>query len=355
MVGARHDFWSRQVNALDTSTPDTVTTLTALVRAKTGDGGARVHSVEALPGHAGFGYSFGVERTDGGSAGKLVVRVAPPEVKIAGPADIVRQAKIISALADTAVAVPPVYWYGDEAAFFGRPYMVVGFVEGFKLTESALPRPHLQRLARRGIEMMAALHSLAWESRRWAFGDPFSLNDEMQRLDHLLDRPTLDAAAVGRAPELRQRLRATLPQDTHIGCVHGDFQWTNLLFNEDQPVALIDWEIALIGPTLLDVGWLCFFSDPANFKDGANFYGGQRPQMAILSAEEVARTYAAAAAFPVDIDDIRWFRAFCGYRFGVITCFNLMLHRRGKRHDPHWEILAPSAPLMFEHALELLG
>jgi hypothetical protein len=52
---------------------------------------------------------------------------------------------------------------------------------------------------------------------------------------------------------------------------------------------------------------------------------------------------------------VRWFRAFAGYRFGVITCFNVMLHRRGKRHDPHWEDIALSAPTMFSHGLELLA
>lgn len=335
---------------MDEMTQDTLTTLTALVRAKTGDHGARAHSLGTLPGHAGFGYSFVVDRTDGGApAGKMVVRLAPPNVKIAGPADVVRQAKVMTSLANTAVAVPPVYWYGDEAAFFGRPYMVVDFVEGFKLAESSLPRAHLQRLARRGVEMMAALHSLAWEGRRWAFGDPFPLSEEMKRLDHLLDRPTLDGELVSRAPELRERLRATIPEQARVGCVHGDFQWENVLFNEDRPVALIDWEISLIGPTLLDVGWLCFFSDPASFRDGP------RSRPGLLSADDIAQAYAAAAAFPVAIDEIRWFRAFAGYRFGVITCFNVMLHRRGKRHDPHWEEIAPSAPLMFEHALELLG
>jgi hypothetical protein len=32
-----------------------------------------------------------------------------------------------------------------------------------------------------------------------------------------------------------------------------------------------------------------------------------------------------------------------------------MLHRRGKRDDPHWEEIALSAPRMFERGLELLG
>src|SRR5216684_2289983 len=126
--------------------------LTALVRAKTGDGGARAHSLASLPGHAGFSYSFVLDRSDGGApAGKFVVRIAPPGVKISGPADIVRQARVMASLANTPVAVPPVIWYGDEPEFFDRPYFVGSFVDGFKLSESPLPLAHLKRLARNGI------------------------------------------------------------------------------------------------------------------------------------------------------------------------------------------------------------
>src|SRR5712692_5018209 len=153
---------------------ETVAKLNVLVRTKTGDAGARAYSLETLPGHAGFSYSFVLERSDGGApAGKLVVRLAPPGVKIAGPSDIMRQARIMASLADTPVPVPHVYWYGDEPEFFGRPYFLVEFRDGFS--------------------------------------DPFPLSDEMKRLDYLLDRPTLDPAVVARAPELRERLRSTLP------------------------------------------------------------------------------------------------------------------------------------------------
>ena len=37
--------------------------LIKLVRAKTGDDGAQVSGVSPLPGHAGFGYSFFLERS----------------------------------------------------------------------------------------------------------------------------------------------------------------------------------------------------------------------------------------------------------------------------------------------------
>ena len=75
----------------------------------------------------------------------------------------------------------------------------------------------------------------------------------------------------------------------------------------------------------------------------------------LLNPDEIVNAYTEAAGFPVSIAEVRWFRAFAGYRFGVITCFNLMLHRRGKRLDPLWEETAKSAPRMFEHGLELLG
>ncbi len=131
--------------------------------------------------------------------------------------------------------------------------------------------------------------------------------------------------------------------------VHGDFQWSNVLFNEERVVALIDWEISLVGATLLDLGWICFFSDPASW------VGADPGRGSLLDAGEIVDAYAEVAGFPVSAAEVRWFRAFAGYRFGVITCFNLMLHRRGKRHDPLWEETALSAPRMFERGLELLG
>lgn len=330
--------------------PDVLEKIGALVRARSGDAGARIHSLETLPGHAGYSYSFVIERSDGGSpAGKMVIRIAAPGVKIAGPADIERQARIVASFSGTAVPVPPVYWHGAEPEFFDRPYMVVGFVPGFKLSESTLTEPHVNRLARRGIEMLAALHDVPWGPRIAAFGPPFPLSEEMKRLDYMLDRPTLDPEMVACAPELRGRLAASLPTDSRLACVHGDFQWANILYDEERPVALIDWEISLIGPALLDVGWTSFFADRESF------VGGFFVVPPILSPEEIAEVYSAAATFPVSRDEIRWFRAFAGYRFGVITCFNMMLHRRGKRPDPAWEAIAPSARRMFERALELLG
>ncbi len=250
---------------MDSTEQIIVNQLTSLVRDKTGDSAATIEDLETLPGHAGFSFSFVLKRSNSVEQTKLVLRLAPPGVKISGPADITKQARIMSSLWDTAVPVPRVLWCGDEPEFFGRPYSVVEFIEGVKLSDAPFAADKMNLLARKGIAMLATLHSIPWGSRRAAFGEPLPLTEELKRLDKLIDRPTLDSKVVARGPELRERLRASIPANSQIGCVHGDFQWANVLFNDTDPIALIDWEIASIGPTLLDVGWVSFFADGASW------------------------------------------------------------------------------------------
>ena len=145
---------------------------------------------------------------------------------------------------------------------------------------------------------MAALHNVPWEPRRDAWGEPFALSEELKRLDYLLDRPTLDPAVVARAPELRERLRSSLPTGARIGCVHGDFQWSNVLFNEERVVALIDWEISLVGATLLDLGWICFFSDPGSWVGTALIRAAARCSTPTKSSRRTPRPPASPSRFP---------------------------------------------------------
>jgi aminoglycoside phosphotransferase (APT) family kinase protein len=329
--------------------------LAAMVCEKTGDRDARITEPAALPGHAGLSYSFELDWRSGATPvhEQLVIRMAPAGVRIAGPTDVARQGRIMASLAATPVPVPPVRWIDEDPRWFGRPFFVGGFVAGEKLGEMQLApdeaRAAIHAMVRSAVETLSALHAVDWQARRQAWGEPFALAEEMKRLDHLLDRDTLDPVAVARAPLARERLRSSLPAEPRIGCVHGDFQWSNLLMRERRVVAVIDWELSQVGATLLDLGWICLFSDPVSWASPL-LIPAQLP-----SADEIAAIYTETAKFAVSMQEVRWFRAFAAYRFGVITVFNLMLHRRGKRHDPMWEEIGKSAPRLFERALELVG
>ena len=323
--------------------------LRAFARAKTGDPSAEVRAIRPLPGHAGQSYSFELEAK--GVREKLVLRVAPAGVRIAGTADVARQARVMLSLAGTAVPVPPIRWLEDDPRWFGLPYFVAEFVTADKLAlgEHEFTPAEQPQLGRITMVMIAALHAVPWEPRRAAWGEPVTLADEMARLDTLRDRPTLDPVIVARTPELRARMLATIPADPRIGCVHGDLNWTNCMYADGQLKAVIDWELSQIGAVLIDLGWICLFSDRATWvKQELIPPHVQQP-------EELAEIYREYAQWPITDADIRWFRAFAHYRFGVITAFNVMLHRRGKRHDPMWEDIALTGSRFFERGLELIG
>ncbi|MER3419696.1 MAG: hypothetical protein C4290_03840, partial [Chloroflexota bacterium] len=82
-----------------------------------------------MPGHAGFSWGF-VLRHGTKQEERLVLRLPPPGVRWVGTADVLRQARIMRALANTAVPVPRVRWAGDDLEWFERPYMVVERLPG---------------------------------------------------------------------------------------------------------------------------------------------------------------------------------------------------------------------------------
>src|SRR5436853_452708 len=82
-----------------------------------------------------------------------------------------------------------------------------------------------------------------------------------------------------------------------------------------------------IGATLNDVGWVSAFARPEPWLPGTR-------ESIVLHGDELEAMYAEAWGEP--LEGLAWFKALALYKFGIITGFNLMLHRRGKRHDPHW-------------------
>ena len=146
--------------------------------------------------------------------------------------------------------------------------------------------------------------------------------------------------------EVRDLLLQHLPQDPPIGLFHGDFQGSNFLFDSERLVAVLDWEISGIGGQLLDLGWLLVFTDPESWDTPC------RPIPSVPPAAKLIALYEEGMQRKAP--DIAWYRALAGYRFGVISGFNIMLHRRGKRYDPEWERITSSVSVLFARAKEML-
>jgi aminoglycoside phosphotransferase (APT) family kinase protein len=314
---------------------------------------AVVSQVETMPGHAGLSFGFRVDYQENNQPRheSLVMRIPPKGVKQSGNTDVLRQAPLLNALKRRGVPVATVRWSGGDVRWFEVPYLMVERLPGrtFRFSE---PDPSFdisrERVAHRYRQIVKALtqtHRLDWQKDLPNWETPRPLEEEIRFWDPILAKGA-EPQWITQGQEVRNLLLQHQPQNPAIGLFHGDFQGSNFLFEDDTLNAILDWEISGIGGQLLDLGWLIVFSDPASWT------GSCSPIGAVPSAEEIVAWYEEG--LQQSASEVAWFRALAGYRFGAISCFNVMLHRRGKRHDPEWENIAPSIPFLFGRAKEMI-
>jgi aminoglycoside phosphotransferase (APT) family kinase protein len=312
--------------------------------------GAKLVDVRPGGGHAGFTYLF--DTSCDGRRASYYLRLPPPGVRWEGTADVLRQVTALRLLDGTSVPHLPVVWSGSDLRWFERPYFVVPAIEAVMLADpeaiGARDAADLRSMAREAMVALAAIHQVDTSAGAEYLGHFAGLEHEITRWDRFADRAADRDELLGLVPHVRSQLLAAMPATVHIGLYHGDYQFQNLLYDaHGQLQAVIDWELCGVGPTLNDLGWITAFHDvPA--------WGPvPRPSTEFVSAGELAQWYTEALGRrPLATE---WFEALSLYKYAIITCFNLMLHRRGKRIDPTWEQRRIGAPHNLARAQELLA
>jgi aminoglycoside phosphotransferase (APT) family kinase protein len=298
-----------------------------------------------------FGFRVDYQESGQPKHESLVMRLPPKGVRQSGNTDVLRQVPLLTALKRHGVPVPTVRWFGGDLRWFEVPYIMVKRLPGRTLRFSE-PDPSFdlspQKIAplfRQIVHALAMTHQLNWQKDLAGWETPRSLEEEIKFWDPILAKGA-EPQWITQGQEVRELLLQTQPQNPPTGLFHGDFQGSNFLFDGDTLVAVLDWEISGIGGQLLDLGWLIVFTDPGSWADLST------PIASAPSPEELIAWYEDGVQRK--IENVAWYRALAGYRFGAISCFNVMLHRRGKRHDPEWENIAPSVPYLFGRAKEML-
>ncbi len=313
------------------------------------DEAVQVTDVTKMPGHAGFSFGFTVET--GGNIESWYIRLPPPNVKWQGTADVLRQVAVLNALEGSPVPHCRVQWSGSDLRWFDCPYFIVPKLDGdvVGLTSdgwvSRLDVETRRGMAGQAMTALARVHQVDTKEADY-LGPPIEFHEDVTRWDRFVEKAA-DPERLALVPAVRELLLAGIPQDAPIGIFHGDFQWANLFYSPaGELLAVIDWELTGIGATLNDVGWIATFNDPAAWATERDV-GAVMPQ-----ADELIEMYAEAAG--AGVGNLNWYRALAAYKFAIITGFNLMLHRRGKRPDASWEVTKESIEPLLHRAHELL-
>lgn len=320
--------------------------------------GSVVREVEPMPGHAGISFGFAVVAptigSGGGGSERLVLRVAPPGVRRVGPADVLHQVPVLRAARLSGVPVPAVRWWSDDERWFGSPYFAVERLPGGSLNcwEPQSPDPSaVTAVFEQAIGALAQIHRIDWRRRLPGWATPRPLIEEVEAWAPILFKGRNDAWT-RRALTLRDALVRTVPPQQGHSVVHGDFYSNNWVSDSAVLSGVVDWEIATVGPPLLDLAWLMMIYDP-------QCWGITRRAWMTWSPDpgDLAEAYARVSGR--DLTDLAWYRGLAAWRFAAITALNVRLHREGRRPDATWELMADAfSPLVssgLAHAAEAAG
>ncbi len=282
-----------------------------------------IGELRVLPGgHSGLTYRLAV-----GSGRELVVKAVPKGQRSIGRHDMLKQARIMKALASTDVPVPPVVAVDEtEPAWFA-----VDFMHGESL-EPTLDDPQIDPTVaaarmRRAAEILPRLHAVPLASLPPG-AETLSPEDELARWKKTMG--AVPEELVPGAVDLEAKLSANLPAPVEPTLVHGDYRLGNIICSGNEPIAIIDWEIWSIGDPRVELGWFFVFAD------GANFPGVGREVPGLPSEDELLDAYLEGATQPTAMD---WFNALGRYKMAAIMGHNLRRHREGRHNDPAQELL----------------
>ena len=276
----------------------------------------------------------------------VVIKVAPPGVEPVAHRDVLRQARVMKALAGSRVPVPQVLWEDVGSPPDTPPLFVMSHVAGDcvePLFDGCPPTADLAARYRAACRVMAELHRLSPIDLGLG-GEPLiEPVAEVRRWCDTLE--TVDAALAPGWPGVRDALLRRAPKAMGPSVVHGDFRLGNLMAVGARITAVIDWEIWSIGDPRIDAGWFLINCDP-------DTYQRVRAPGVAPPTGELAETYQRELG--CEVADLGWFTALACFKSAAT--WSLIVKHNRRRRSPRTELEAMAAvlPSLLQRASSLL-
>jgi len=259
---------------------------------------------------------------------KWVARVAPTpgDVPVFSEYRMDHQFDVIRLVQEkTNVPVPRVRWLEPTGEVLGSPFFLMDYIDG-RVPPDVMPytfggnwfadSPAQQRreLQDNTVAVLAELHSIPDPTTTFGFLDNGSDPNALRRnLNWLQDWYRFAVPDIGRSPLVERALdwlEANWPADvaaTDPVLVWGDARVGNVLYDGYRPAAVLDWEMATLGPREMDIAWMIFAHNV--FQELAGLAG--LPGLPdFMREEDVKATYTARTG--VELGDLHWFYVYSG-------------------------------------------
>jgi len=252
---------------------------------------------------------------------RWVLRRPPLGARLGSAHDMGREVKVVSALADTPVPVPPVVGYCDDESVTGAPFYVMEFVEGPVLRtpdQAALfsGADQRRRIGEGLVETMVAIHAL--DPDRTGLGD-------LGRRDGYVARQLKRWSGQWEKSKTREletvelvhaKLSEAIPEQTETTIVHGDYRLDNVIYSPlGEVAAVVDWELCTLGDPLADLGLLMvYWAEPED--ESIPLFRPATTEPGFPTRAALAAHYAAISGR--DISQLDYFVALGYWKLAVI-------------------------------------
>ncbi|OBG79931.1 aminoglycoside phosphotransferase [Mycobacterium sp. GA-1841] len=294
---------------------------------------------------------------------KWVARVAPTadDVPVFSSYRLDHQFEVMRQVGElTDVPVPRVRWIDTAGEVLGTPFFLMDRVDGQVPPDvmpytfggnwfADAPAERRRELQDSTVAVLAKLHAIPDAAERFAFlaeADPPGDSPLRRHFGWLKDWYEFSVPDIGRSPLVERALQwledhfpeEVAASDTVLSW--GDSRIGNVLYDDFRPAAVLDWEMATLGPRELDVAWMIFAHMVFEELSGLAGLPGLPD---VMREEDVRATYTELTG--AQLGDLRWFYIYSG----VIWCCVFM--RTGARRVHFGEIEKPEdVETMFYHA-----
>jgi len=284
---------------------------------------------------------------------RWVARVAPTEadIPVFSSYRMEHQFEVIRLAGELAgIPVPRVRWLESTGEVLGAPFFLMDHVDGVVPPDvmpytfgnnwfADAPVEKQRELQDATVGVIAALHGIPDAAQAFSFladVDPPGDTALRRHFGWLKDWYEFSVPGIGRSPLVERALswlEDNFPDDVAAAepvLVWGDSRIGNVLYQDFRPVAVLDWEMATVGPRELDVAWIIFAH--MVFQELCGLAG--MPGLPdVLREEDVRATYREYSG--VEVGDLRWFYIYSG----VVWCCVFM--RTGARRVHFGELDQP--------------
>ncbi len=245
-----------------------------------------------------------------------VLRKKPPGDLLPKAHQVLREARVMQALAATDVPVPEIGGTCDDPSVIGTDFFVMRLVEGRIIKDGRLPgvSPTDRRaMGERTAQVLARIHAVDLEATGLSdFGRHGGyVSRQIATWSKQYERAATDP--IPAMDQLMAWLPENIPDDDVTTLVHGDYRVDNLIWAPQQPevAAVLDWELSTLGNPLADVAYASLpYLIMTPYHPPLSTVAG--PETGLLTLDEMLQVYVEASGRRVD--DLDYYIAFSMFR-----------------------------------------